>query len=823
MPALHIFNQRLVISSDDLVFPGLFACSIRLGWVAGLLATIVNNGSFWWATAVYISMLGLSSVGLVMEMATVAVASTGTPLQLTQRKAMPALVRAQLVLFVLEVSVLAVGSYWAFGHDCEGSNGDGGCNDADQYRLELFMIAGWSLVAFVICSFLLAFDFSHPGDGSSPILTKTAYAKGWKRCCSWMCCFAGDMETTALLPGEEHHQQTILTKTALEVVSWELANYFDFLDCVPSDFLLGLVLLRRKQKKREMEAIATLLLGHGANPFVDCDNPLGPKQPGPTHQRLEGVHAMVQERAAGMQTAYRDLTRSGLAREFNDADGTIGDTMECGTASTTSDLLPPSGHVAQHGLEFEYRAMHGKLGEGVGSTTGNSKGDGGILNGTPRSVLLEAYRTCKAATPGLILRWEVTEGAVPLKSTGQDLFALEEVDHFFQFAFGVYGAAILIYSDPCCGLCRLCRVQCGTCVGKCCDRPTPLPPRSRQRASSATSVTDSLVSAPRASCPATIATACCCCCPPEASRAHHRESDSSIFDITLHSKEDIGAVAAAAYRDAESRESSIVLGQNGNLPNSGGRAKTENDRLLHIERAAMQSVLYSGTALRKYSHKRETGVREIVDSDWTNVVGVTPYAICVDHSKGAVVVSVRGTLSFSDCLTDAVAMEEPLAAAFAEFGLPKGIGSLADPTSVSDRASAVWDHQCTAHSGMLQAAVRLRRELENTGILAQLLHRASGGHGGVTPPPPTARHISSASASADGTRTRAPRSGSVVYSNLDPALLDRCGSYSLVVVGHSLGAGVASLLSVLLRHEFPAVRCMAYSPPLLMSEPLARY
>jgi hypothetical protein len=65
-----------------------------------------------------------------------------------------------------------------------------------------------------------------------------------------------------------------------------------------------------------------------------------------------------------------------------------------------------------------------------------------------------------------------------------------------------------------------------------------------------------------------------------------------------------------------------------------GPKHSEHDRLLHLERAAMQSILQSGAALPKHSQKEETGVREILDSDWTNVVGVTPYAICVDHSKG---------------------------------------------------------------------------------------------------------------------------------------------------------------------------------------------
>ncbi|KAK6012667.1 triacylglycerol lipase, partial [Ostertagia ostertagi] len=38
-------------------------------------------------------------------------------------------------------------------------------------------------------------------------------------------------------------------------------------------------------------------------------------------------------------------------------------------------------------------------------------------------------------------------------------------------------------------------------------------------------------------------------------------------------------------------------------------------------------------------------------------------------------------------------------------------------------------------------------------------------------------------------------------------------NYQLVVCGHSLGAGVASLLTLLLKQEYPDVRCFAFAPP----------
>ncbi|RYH15727.1 hypothetical protein EON65_31270 [archaeon] len=39
------------------------------------------------------------------------------------------------------------------------------------------------------------------------------------------------------------------------------------------------------------------------------------------------------------------------------------------------------------------------------------------------------------------------------------------------------------------------------------------------------------------------------------------------------------------------------------------------------------------------------------------------------------------------------------------------------------------------------------------------------------------------------------------------------GEYSLILTGHSLGAGVAVLLALLLKDAFPSLRCFAYGAP----------
>jgi len=51
------------------------------------------------------------------------------------------------------------------------------------------------------------------------------------------------------------------------------------------------------------------------------------------------------------------------------------------------------------------------------------------------------------------------------------------------------------------------------------------------------------------------------------------------------------------------------------------------------------------------------------------------------------------------------------------------------------------------------------------------------------------------------------------YSEVELDALPNCWGYGLMVVGHSLGAGVASILSLMLKPKYPELRCIAFSPP----------
>nr|XP_054774732.1 diacylglycerol lipase-alpha-like [Lytechinus pictus] len=126
-----------------------------------------------------------------------------------------------------------------------------------------------------------------------------------------------------------------------------------------------------------------------------------------------------------------------------------------------------------------------------------------------------------------------------------------------------------------------------------------------------------------------------------------------------------------------------------------------------------------------------------------NLVWETPFFVALDHERRRVVVSIRGTLSVADIVTDLSADTSPI--------------------SSQDESSPYQGHK-----GMVEAANYIKRRL----IDDMLLHQAF------------------TSDEARGTQ-----------------------NYELLLVGHSLGAGTAAILGIMLRPDYPTLKVYAYSPP----------
>uniref|UniRef100_A0A8C6SBH4 Diacylglycerol lipase-alpha n=1 Tax=Neogobius melanostomus TaxID=47308 RepID=A0A8C6SBH4_9GOBI len=159
-------------------------------------------------------------------------------------------------------------------------------------------------------------------------------------------------------------------------------------------------------------------------------------------------------------------------------------------------------------------------------------------------------------------------------------------------------------------------------------------------------------------------------------------------------------------------------------------------------------------AIRRHFLDRDLKQVHIVYTSCHDAVYETPFFVAVDHAKKKVVISIRGTLSPKDALTDL--------------------------TGDSERLPVEEQHgNWLGHKGMVYSAEYIKKKLEQEMILSQAFGRDLG----------------------KGTM-----------------------HYGLVIVGHSLGAGTAAILSFLLRPKYPTLQCFSYSPPGgLLSEDAMEY
>ena len=132
-------------------------------------------------------------------------------------------------------------------------------------------------------------------------------------------------------------------------------------------------------------------------------------------------------------------------------------------------------------------------------------------------------------------------------------------------------------------------------------------------------------------------------------------------------------------------------------------------------------------------------------------IKASPYVVAVDKEMKTVVVAIKGTFSLESLVTD-LSVRPELMSLHASICDVFGERSMAN-------------EYC--HSGMLHCAVYLYKELERLRIIDGLLL---------------------------GDNPKLP-------------------GYSLVITGHSLGAGCAAILSIMFQKKFPSVRCFCFAPP----------
>ena len=164
----------------------------------------------------------------------------------------------------------------------------------------------------------------------------------------------------------------------------------------------------------------------------------------------------------------------------------------------------------------------------------------------------------------------------------------------------------------------------------------------------------------------------------------------------------------------------------------------------------------------------------------SRALGVLPYFVALDRQTSSVVISVRGTLSLQDAITDFNLQPEVPQDLLA--GLP---GAEKSPEDYF------------VHGGILASARAIAEDLRGRGIFEDYVDPLVKG-----PSCGASSRVEGVGAFGAGGAPPSPRSPS----------RDSTG-WSVVVTGHSLGAGVASVLAGLLRAGGYPTRGWLFSPP----------
>lgn len=165
-----------------------------------------------------------------------------------------------------------------------------------------------------------------------------------------------------------------------------------------------------------------------------------------------------------------------------------------------------------------------------------------------------------------------------------------------------------------------------------------------------------------------------------------------------------------------------------------------------------------------------TGVKddELVYLNCANSVFQAPYSIVKDPRRRELIICVRGSLSFYDFVTDGLAQIVPMT----PDELPDDI-----PNKFTTRT----------HDGMLRTARSIFQDLQQ------------------------------------GTRRDLFWDFAMANCSIGGPTDDDENDWTIVVCGHSMGAGVGGILSILLRRFFPTTRAFLYAPPMLFDPATAAW
>uniref|UniRef100_A0A7S3VM95 sn-1-specific diacylglycerol lipase n=1 Tax=Dunaliella tertiolecta TaxID=3047 RepID=A0A7S3VM95_DUNTE len=175
-------------------------------------------------------------------------------------------------------------------------------------------------------------------------------------------------------------------------------------------------------------------------------------------------------------------------------------------------------------------------------------------------------------------------------------------------------------------------------------------------------------------------------------------------------------------------------------------------------------------AVTRFTGLHDEDVVMICDSN--QVAGLLPYTVAVDHKHQEVILAIRGSFSMADVLTDTFWQPVDMTEVLRSSGMCLPPPSPVHMSRASEHSNI--EEALACHEGILMCSIAIKNHLEQY----QVLHAAF----------------------EKGRKEGQQQQGST-------------SDYKLIITGHSLGAGVAAVLGLLLLPSYPGLRVWAHAPP----------
>jgi len=305
------------------------------------------------------------------------------------------------------------------------------------------------------------------------------------------------------------------------------------------------------------------------------------------------------------------------------------------------------------------------------------------------------------------------------------------------------------------------------------------------------------------------------------------------FDPPINSREaasmylgdNLGIVPTSALKEAlrYSRFSRAAYGLQTKLWKAGGKA-SDNSGMANCVDGILSSrcfpkILGSAVDVEGRFKKRNFDailrLTRIPPEDFLYVsysnttFGKLPFVVMLDRANRKVIVSIRGTVGLEDLITDLLSNAVDM-----NGMLPQSVLDALPPKTT-----------VYGHAGIMSSAKAMIATLNEEGIL-QTIDTHVSSTDDLETPDTTDRDDTMAS-----TRMRLEEQGRAFSKHVSSLKADMDVEFSLeraqtavfdaifaedfeiVVTGHSLGAAVASIVSVVLKEKYPSLKCFAFNPP----------